>query len=263
MSLANVNSFGNHSFNEVYRVRAVNRYLREDLQNLKNLDDIVSIVSKICGSPNAYISLIDDTDLTLIAKTGIDATSVARNSTFCNDTIEQDDLVVINDASKHPRYSDSPFVSGTPYVRFYAGMPVKTPEGYNIGTICVIDSKPKHLNTHQLESLKMLSTHVTYLLELRLALNMVNDQKKIMESSENMLKEKYNAQNKHLQSLACVMSHQISGPVATMKGLMYLINTLPGEESKEYLPLMNLVLDQMDEAVKIVTANAFAAVELE
>jgi transcriptional regulator with GAF, ATPase, and Fis domain len=246
-----------------YRLMAVNRYLKQDLKNLKNLEDIVTMVSKICESPIAYISLIDDLQQTLIATTGIEKMSVPRGETFCTDTVLQDDLVVVNDASQHAKYMNSPYVTGEPKIRFYAGMPVKTLEGYNIGTICVIDSKPKSLNSYQLESLKMLSNHVIYLLELRLALNMVNDQKQITESTENMLKEKYNAQNRQLQSLASVMSHQISGPVATMKGLMYLINTLPGDESREYLPLMDLVIDQMDEAVKVVTANAFAAVESE
>lgn len=260
MSLTNVDT---SFYNTDHRLGAVNRYLKEDLRNLKNLDDIVNMVSKICESPIAYISLIDDIHQTLIAKTGIDVNIVARGETFCSDTIQQNDMVVINDASQHPKYKSSPYVKGEPNIRFYAGMPVRTLDGHNIGTICVIDSKPKSLNSYQLESLKMLSNHVIYLLELRVALNMVNDQKQIMESSENMLKEKYTAQNKQLQSLASVMSHQISGPVATMKGLMYLINTLPGEESKEYLPLMDLVLDQMDEAVKVVTANAFAAVEIE
>ncbi|RZK05536.1 MAG: GAF domain-containing protein [Flavobacterium sp.] len=245
------------------RVGVVNRYLKEDLKNLKNLDDIVNMVSKICESPIAYISLIDDFHQILIAKTGVEITSVERGETFCTDTIQQNELVVISDASQHPKYKNSPYVKGDPNIRFYAGMPVRTLDGYNIGTICVIDSKPKSLSTYQLESLKMLSSHVIYLLELRVALNMVNDQKQIMESSENMLKEKYNAQNRQLQSLASVMSHQVSGPVATMKGLMNLINTLSSEEGKIYLPLMDLVLDQMDEAVKVVTANAFAAVETE
>jgi len=263
MSSVNIASVEAYSINEHFRVNAVNRYLNQDLKNLKNLDDLVSMVSKVCEAPIAYISLIDESHQTLIAKTGLDIESVQRGETFCNDTIEQSELVVIPDASKHPKYSKSPFVTGDPHVKFYAGMPVKTHEGYNIGTLCVIDSKPKQLNTYQIESLKMLSTHVIYLLELRLALNLVNDHKEIMQSSENMLKEKYNAQNRQLQSLATVMSHQVSGPVATMKGLMNLINTLPSEESKEYLPLMSLVLEQMDEAVKIVTANAFAAVESE
>lgn len=261
MSLVDIVGVENKSVNEHLRVAATKRYLEQDLQNLKNLEDLVGMISKICDVPTAYISLMDDINQILIAKKGIDVESVPLGQTFCIDTIQQDDLVVIPDASKHSKYRSSPYVTGAPHIKFYAGMPVKTHAGYNIGTLCVIDSNPKELTTYQIESLKMLSTHVIYLLELRLALNSVNDQKKIMQSSEEMLKEKYNAQNKQLQSLATVMSHQISGPVATMKGLMYLINTLPSEESKEYLPLMGLVLDQMDEAVKLVTANAFAAVD--
>ncbi|WP_207533432.1 GAF domain-containing protein [Desertivirga arenae] len=261
MSLVDIGGVENQFVNEHLRVAAAKRYLEQDIENLKNLEDVVAMVSKICDVPTAYVSLMDDINQILIAKKGIDVESVPLGQTFCVDTIQQDDLVIIPDASKHSKYQNSPFVTGEPHIRFYAGMPVKTHAGYNIGTLCIIDSNAKQLSTYQIESLKMLSTHVIYLLELRIALNLVNDQKKNMQSSEEMLREKYDAQNKQLQSLATVMSHQISGPVATMKGLMYLINTLPSEESKEYLPLMGLVLDQMDEAVKLVTANAFAAVE--
>ena len=241
------------------RSAAVQRYQENNMKNLKNLDDVVNLASKICDAPIAYISLIDDENQVYIAKRGLEIEAVIRSQSFCNETVQQDDLIVIDDISKHPVYCKSPSVESEPYLRFYAGMPVKTYEGQNVGTLCVIDVKPKKLNAHQREGLKMLSSHVVYLLELRVALNVVAEQKKIVDS-DALLMEKFKAQNEQVKSMAKFLAHQVSGPVATMKGLIQLIDSLALEESREYVPLMDLVVQQMDEAVRLVAASAFEAI---
>ena len=242
------------------RLLAVQRYQLSNVSNLRSLEDLVQMVARVCDTPVAYISLIGQDKQVFVAQTGLGFENADKGESFCADTINQNELVVIKDAALHPKYASNPYVKGEPNVRFYAGMPIKTNQGQNIGTLCVIDKKPRELSIYQLETLRMLTSHIIYLMELRIALNLVNEQKTIIRS-DSMLMEKYYAQNSQLKSLAQVLSHQISGPVASIKGLMYLINSLPVEESGQYLPLVSLVLDQMDEAVKSVTASAFAAVE--
>ena len=241
------------------RLEAVKRFQDQNMKTLKSLDEVVQLASEICEAPVAYVSLIDDTRQQFIAKKGLEAESLVRSQSFCNETVQQTDLIVIEDLRKHPAYSKNPSVSGAPHIRFYAGMPVQTYSGENIGTICVIDVKPKSLSAYQRETLKMLSSHVVYLLELQVALDEVSEQKKIVDS-DALLKEKLVAQNRQVKSMAQFLAHQVSGPVASMKGLMHLIGNLPYEEGREYLPLMDLVIEQMDEAVRLVAASAFDAV---
>ncbi|WP_207426295.1 GAF domain-containing protein [Pedobacter sp. SYSU D00535] len=246
---------------EMKRVQAVRRFRKHNLYNLENLEELVTIASNICQAPIAYISLIDEADQVFIAKKGLDIEGMDRTESFCDETIQQPDLLVIEDASRDPKYSSNPFVAGEPFIRFYAGMPVKTLEGDNIGTICVIDKEPHQLTDYQKESLKILANQAIYLIQLRMAVDVVNTQKELIRNSEAIFKDKFFAQNEQIKSIAVFLAHQVSGPVASMKGLMTLAGAASVHETNEYMRLMEVVLDQMDEAVRLVSSSAFNALE--
>lgn len=146
----------------------------------KDFDQIVFLASQICDTPIAVISLIDEDRQWFKSKVGLSASETPREIAFCAHAILQKDIFEVPNALQDERFFDNPLVSGDPSIRFYAGAPLYALDGQPIGTVCVIDSKPKSLNEMQKRALKAISDQVTRLLELR-------HQIKLLESSEQSL----------------------------------------------------------------------------
>lgn len=93
--------------------------------------------------PIALVSLIDEDRLWFKSRQGLAESQIARSVAFCSYAIESAETFVVNDASLDPRFAENPLVNGAPHIRFYAGHPIKTLEGYAAGTLCIIDTKPR------------------------------------------------------------------------------------------------------------------------
>lgn len=154
--------------NEVERLASLEALNILDTVSEKDFDQIAFLASQICNTPIALISLIDKNRQWFKSKVGFDVSETPRDLAFCAHTILQNNIFIIEDASKDERFFDSPIVSGPTNVQFYAGAPLLSPGGFPIGTVCVIDTKPKTLTAEQIKGLKCLSDQVTRLLELRL-----------------------------------------------------------------------------------------------
>ncbi|MER2491957.1 GAF domain-containing sensor histidine kinase [Catenovulum sediminis] len=143
-------------------------------------DDLVSLASHICDKPIALISLIDARRQWFKAKVGLDATHTSKNIAFCSHAILQDDILEVPDTLEDERFFDNPLVTSEPKIRFYAGAPLITKQGYTLGTLCVIDKKPAKLSLDQKEALSALARQTVSQLELRLnnrKLDIANKQK--------------------------------------------------------------------------------------
>lgn len=153
---------------EAERVHALHTYHILDTLPEQAYDDIVFIASSICDTPIALVSLIDSDRQWFKARVGIEVAQTPRNIALCAHAIlEPENLLIVEDASRDPRFADNPLVLQQPKIRFYAGSPLITPEGHSLGTLCVIDSKPRRLGERQQEMLRGLSRQVVAQLELR------------------------------------------------------------------------------------------------
>ena len=155
---------------EAARLAALGRYHVLDTEAEPPFDDIVKIAAQICGVPMALISLVDERRQWFKAAFGLGVSETPREIAFCAHAIQQQDVMWVEDATRDPRFADNPLVTGDPNLRFYAGAPLYTPDGYAIGTLCVLDSAPRVLSENQREALQALGRQVMSQLELRQAL---------------------------------------------------------------------------------------------
>src|SRR5690242_4992193 len=153
---------------EKERVRALHDFDVVNTGSEKEYDEIVGLVAHICNIGTAHISLIDSEKQWLKAKVGIGVQNLDRKLAFCAHTILETDVFIVSDAAKDQRFFDHPMVIDES-IRFYAGMPLTTSEGYNIGSLCVIDNQPRKLDESQIKALRIISKQVIRQLELRKA----------------------------------------------------------------------------------------------
>ncbi|MFT5509821.1 MAG: GAF domain-containing protein [Hyphomicrobiaceae bacterium] len=151
-------------YNETERLEAL--YVTGLLDSTPDpvFDAITLKVSQLTDCPSAIIGLIDKDELWLKSKIGLTVQNVPRRWSFCAYTIlsSTDDILVIPDAHLDHRFASSPIVTGAPFFRFYAGAPIKSPDGYNIGAVGAMDTKPRaDLSEHQGNQLKALAQEVS------------------------------------------------------------------------------------------------------
>lgn len=158
--------------NERDRLEALRSYEILDTAAEADFDDLVEVASAVFDVPIAVITLVDVERQWFKAKVGLDATETPRDHAFCAHAILRDETLVVPDATDDPRFSDNPLVTADPSIRFYAGAPLLTDDGHGLGTLCVIDSKPRvetPLDPKQVRILEALSRQAVRLLEMRKA----------------------------------------------------------------------------------------------
>jgi GAF domain-containing protein len=153
--------------NEKKRLKVLWQYEVLDTVPEEVFDDLTELAARICEAPIALISLVDEKRQWFKSKFGTDVTETSRDISFCSYAITQPDLFIVPDATRDKRFADNPLVTSEPKIRFYAGAPLITPDGYALGTLCVIDKVPRELRLEQKRALSILAHHVVSQLELR------------------------------------------------------------------------------------------------
>jgi len=152
---------------ELQRLHALRRYGVLDSQIEQVFDEFVVLVAKTFDVPIALISLVDSERQWFKARVGIEGSETPREVSFCGHVVADRDPLIVEDTLEDVRFFDNPLVTGGPKIRFYAGAPLLTPEGYILGTFCVVDQKPRTLRADQLETLQLFARQVMRILELR------------------------------------------------------------------------------------------------
>jgi diguanylate cyclase (GGDEF)-like protein/PAS domain S-box-containing protein len=150
---------------ETARREALERYGDLDAAAREVLEGVVRIAARLCRTPTALISFVDEHRVWFAAREGFDPTEVQREIAFCGAAVERDDVTVIPDAKADPRWRDNPLVVGG--VRFYAGAPLIADGGVKLGTVCVVDRVPREFSETDRDVLRRLSTLVMAYLDMR------------------------------------------------------------------------------------------------
>ena len=198
----------------------------------KGYDDLTAIASEICKTPISLVSLVDDKRQWFKSHHGLDATETPKEVAFCAHAINAPhEVFVIEDAREDERFHDNPLVTGQPHVIFYAGVPLTNVDGFPLGTLCVIDNKPKKLDDNQLKALDALARQVMNLLELR-------RKTKQLDKSIALLEMK----NEELKNFATIAAHDIKAPLNSISTLSDVFTRHYSDEvSEEGLELITMI----------------------
>jgi GAF domain-containing protein len=153
---------------ESERLKALHRYEILDSAPEEAFDRITRVAKSVLGMPMVAVSLVDQDRQWFKSKQGFDATETRRDISFCTHTIQDTKPLIVRDALEDPRFANSPLVQDSPHIRFYAGVPLRTKDGHNIGALCSMDIKPRDLSVEQITLLQDLARIVVDELELRL-----------------------------------------------------------------------------------------------
>jgi len=170
---------------EEKRLQALRRYGILDTSPESEYDDIVQLAARLCDVPIALVSLVDRERQWFKANVGLPGVSeTERCISFCTLAIEQEHVFIVEDAEKDPRFAANPLVTAAPFIRFYAGTPIQTEDGFNLGTLCVIDRQPRVLTESQRQGLLALKRQVELHLRMRLQVRQAQARnRQLLESS--------------------------------------------------------------------------------
>ncbi len=236
---------------EIKRLEEVKKYLQIDLESIKEFKEITDLASNLCGTPIALITLLDANVNWIRTASGVELTQAPRETSFCQYAIEENELLIIPDATKDVRFYNNPLVHENPKVRFYAGAPLVLSNGSRLGTLCLFDLKPNDLTDLQKTTLSVLSRQVVYLLELQLS-----QQQLLLKLQE--IEEK----NELLRQIAQLQSHSIRHPLASIIGLVNLVRDGLEPVDENWLRMIGDVTDILDSKIRAIVNETMGQKDL-
>jgi signal transduction histidine kinase len=204
--------------NEVERLKALRSYGILDTAIEPSFDDITKIASYVCQTPIAIISLVDDGRQWFKSEIGLGVRQTPMEQSICAHAILEHSFLEVEDVTKDPRFDCNPLVTSAPHVRFYAGALLRTPDGLPLGTVCVLDNRPRVLSAEQRDVLAALARQVMSQMEFRRALHL----------SDRL--------QRNISRLMAVAGHDLKQPLQVMvMAIDRIRNKLTDEKDRERL----------------------------
>ncbi|QHT71052.1 PAS domain S-box protein [Rhodocytophaga rosea] len=202
------------TYEEEKRLNALKSYFILDTPPEEELDALTRLAAYICNCPVSLITLIDADRQWIKSKQGMDVTETVLEISFCKFTIKSDQMLEVFDATTDERFSSNPMVTGDPHIQYYCGMPLITPEGYRLGSLCVINYKPSQLNSQQKQALQILAGEVMARMELK-------KQKKQLELEKKRLAESENRYRQLIENIeGFIFTHDLNGVILSVNQKM-------------------------------------------
>ncbi|UAW98447.1 GAF domain-containing protein [Halopseudomonas nanhaiensis] len=171
---------------ETVRLETLAQYRILDTPPERSFDDLTALTRDALNVPAALISLVARDRQWFKSRVGIDGSETTRDISFCAHAIGRGELMEVPDARLDPRFADNPQVTGDPYIRFYAGVPLRAFNGAKLGTLCVVDYQPRQLSAHERATLERLAGLAEELLSLRLAGLAARERQQALEQQRSM-----------------------------------------------------------------------------
>lgn len=237
--------------NEAQRLQALESYDILDSAPERVYDDLCHLASKVCGTKIAAVTFIDEDRQWIKAANGFEAGETSREDAFCAHAIcNPEETMIVQDATQDERFRDNPFVEEDPNIRFYAGAPLRTPDGRGLGTICAIDDEPRELTAEQQRGLEALGRMAMTQLELRRRGKQVQETKQELET----VNEELSRSNQELDRFASVVSHELKDPLSHVVSYLDLLDLTESDalspEGQEYLDEAIQGGDRMEEMIQ-------------
>lgn len=179
----------------------------------RELTSLTDLAARLAGVPMATINLLTDVAQHQISPVGFDGSVCARTDSLCATVVEEERAVLVEDASRDPRFADNPFTTGElGHVRFYGAHPLTTPEGITIGTLCVFDDQPHPITSEVSEGLEMLAGRVVDMLELELT------SRRLSEANGRLARS-----NERLAAFAGQVSHDLKNPLTAISMALEMV----------------------------------------
>ncbi|MEK6478968.1 SpoIIE family protein phosphatase [Catalinimonas sp. 4WD22] len=178
--------------NEKKRLAALARYNILDSAFEKDYDELALLASQICDTPVSLVSFVDHERQWFKAKVGMECREMPREIAFCAHTIHDEEIMEIPNTLEDERFHDNPLVSAQNGFRFYAGITLRTPDGYNLGTLCVLDQRPRALTEQQRFALRTLGKQVIKQMELSLKIKEMEEANAQLEKQRKRIMDSIN-----------------------------------------------------------------------
>ncbi len=220
---------------EPERLAALRRYNILDTLPEQVYDDLTRLAAHLCRMPIALVSLIDTERQWFKSRYGLEARETDRAYSFCAHAIVTGEMLVVPDAERDERFMDNPDVLGGPFIRFYAGTPLIASDGHALGTLCVIDRKPRRLSGHDLEMLRALGRLVMSQIELRLH---IAERREIERVKSDFV---------------AIVSHELRTPLTSIRGSLGLIEGgIAGEIPPRAAQMVGIARNNADRLIRLV-----------